>query len=144
MNTLIVPVGVKPRTSAKLPSWNTKTSAPKVADRLRTLSSNALCETPERWTGDRATEFLRSLDAALSARNIEYEAKRASRRLGAPVLKRVAAGSFTALRQRRVAADAPEAQVKIPHLTTDLRFGDGMDVVEEYRLDLVCGRTGGS
>jgi len=47
----------------------------------------------------------------------------------------VAPGSFTALRQQRVAAGAPEAQVKIPHLSSDLRFGEQLTVVDEYRPD---------
>jgi hypothetical protein len=95
------------------------------------------CETAEPWPADHGRRFLQAVDAALSVRNIEYEAKRASRRLGMPVLKRVAVGSFTALRQQRVAAGAPEAQVKIPHLSPDLRFGEQLRVVEEYRLDPV-------
>ena len=49
--------------------------------------------------------------------NIEYEAKRESQRLGAPVLRRVAPGTYQALRQKRVAEGAPEAQVKIPQLS---------------------------
>jgi hypothetical protein len=95
------------------------------------------CETAGAWPADLGRRFLHDVDAALSARNIEYEAKRASRRLAMPVLKRVATGSFTALRQQRVAAGAPEAQVKIPHLSPDLRFGEQFPVVEEYRLDPV-------
>ncbi|MEW6472157.1 MAG: GH3 auxin-responsive promoter family protein [Actinomycetota bacterium] len=93
------------------------------------------CEASQPWTGERSRQFLQALDGALSVRNIEYESKRASRRLGMPVLKWVAPGSFTALRQQRVAAGAPEAQVKIPHLSPDLRFGEQLRVVEEYRFD---------
>ncbi len=95
------------------------------------------CETAEPWAPDRCGQFLHALDGALAARNIEYEAKRTSRRLGMPVLKRVAPGSFTALRQARVAAGAPEAQVKIPHLSTNLRFGEQLRVIDEFRLDAV-------
>ena len=93
------------------------------------------CETARSWPADRGRRFLVEFDRALSVRNIEYEAKRTSRRLGMPVLKRVPPGAFTALRQQRVAAGAPEAQVKIPHLSTDLRFGEHLPVVQEYRLD---------
>jgi hypothetical protein len=95
------------------------------------------CETAEPWAAERSRQFLLAIDSALSARNIEYAGKRASRRLGMPVLKRVAAGSFTELRQRRVAAGAPEAQVKIPHLSPDLRFGEQLRVLDEYRFELV-------
>jgi hypothetical protein len=93
------------------------------------------CETPRHWEADTCRQFVEALDGALSAGNIEYEAKRSSRRLGMPVFKQVAPGSFTALRQERVAAGAPEAQVKIPHLSTDMRFGEKLKVVDEYRLD---------
>ena len=51
------------------------------------------------------------------------------------MLKRVAPGTYQALRQKRVAEGAPEAQVKIPQLSTDMEFGDGLDVLEEVRLD---------
>jgi hypothetical protein len=95
------------------------------------------CESAQRWPDDRCRQFLLAIDGALSAGNIEYEAKRTSHRLGMPVLKQVAPGSFTALRQRRVAAGAPEAQVKIPHLSTDMRFGEHLQVVGEYRLSPV-------
>jgi hypothetical protein len=95
------------------------------------------CEPGSPWPGERCRHFLESVDRALSVRNIEYEAKRSSRRLGMPVLKTVAPGAFTALRQLRVAAGAPEAQVKIPHLSTNLRFGDQLPVVGEYRVEPV-------
>jgi hypothetical protein len=95
------------------------------------------CETAQRWPAERCAEFLRTVDGALAARNIEYEAKRASRRLGPPVLKHVAPGAFLAYRQRRVAAGAPEAQVKIPHLSTDLRFGEQLTLLGESRLETV-------
>jgi hypothetical protein len=98
------------------------------------------CETATPWPEERCHAFLRAVDGELSARNIEYEAKRSSRRLGMPVFKQVAAGSFTALRQQRVAAGAPEAQVKIPHLSTDMRFGEHLQVVDEYRLQVVEAR----
>jgi hypothetical protein len=95
------------------------------------------CETAERWPADRCRRFLEAVDGGLAAANIEYEAKRSSRRLGPPVLKEVAPGSFTALRQQRVAAGAPESQVKIPHLSCDLRFGEQLTVIGEHRLDTV-------
>jgi hypothetical protein len=74
--------------------------------------------------------FGAAMDRYLCAGNIEYAAKRESGRLRSPVVKRVAPGSYEALRQRRVAAGAPEAQVKIPHLSPDLSFGADMTVLE--------------
>ena len=82
------------------------------------------CETGQPWPEEQCHRFLRAVDGELSTRNIEYEAKRSSRRLGMPVFKQVAAG-------------APEAQVKIPHLSTDMRFGEHLEVVGEYRPQAV-------
>nr|MDQ6906371.1 GH3 auxin-responsive promoter family protein [Chloroflexota bacterium] len=79
--------------------------------------------------------FLQAVDRALYAQNIEYESKRESQRLGPLVLKRVAPGSYQRLRQQRVAEGAPEAQVKIPHLSTNMKFGERLDVVEEIRVE---------
>ncbi len=92
-------------------------------------------ELGDSMTTERSREFLRAFDRSLSEQNIEYEAKRESTRLGAPVLRRVAAGSYQALRQKRVAEGAPESQVKIPQLSTDMEFGAGLDVLEEVSLD---------
>ena len=96
-------------------------------------------ELGESMTPGRCWRFLPAMDRALCAQNEEYEAKRASQRLGHPVLKRVPPGSYQALRQRRVAEGAPEAQVKIPHLSTNMTFGEQLTVLEEFR-----GERGGS
>jgi hypothetical protein len=92
-------------------------------------------ELGDSMTTERSREFLRAFDRSLSEQNIEYEAKRESTRLGSPVLRRVAPGSYQALRQKRVAEGAPESQVKIPQLSTDMEFGAGLDVLEEVSLD---------
>jgi hypothetical protein len=92
-------------------------------------------EAGEGMTTDRLRAFATSLDRALQRRNIEYEAKRDSQRLGSPVLKRVAPGTYQQLRQKRVAEGAPEAQVKIPQLSTNMQFGDSLDVHEEVPVD---------
>jgi hypothetical protein len=80
---------------------------------------------------DALRRFARNVDRALCANNSEYEAKRASQRLGPPVVRRVAAGSYEKLRQQRVAAGAPEAQVKLPQLSPNLRFGEQLEIVDE-------------
>jgi len=69
------------------------------------------------------SEFVRVFDQSLRSQNPEYEDKRATRRLGAPKLTLLPAGTFTRLRQERVAEGAPEAQVKIPLLTSRIEFG---------------------
>ena len=91
-------------------------------------------ELGESMTREQGHLFLREIERALCARNVEYEAKRESQRLGPPVLKRVAPGTYEELRQMRVAQGAPETQVKIPQLSTDLQFGDGLKVLEEIEM----------
>ena len=73
----------------------------------------------------------RRLDEALFRENVEYETKRDSLRLGPPLLRVVAPGTFEAYRQERVSKGAPEAQVKVPHLTPDQNFGREFTVVRE-------------
>ncbi len=92
-------------------------------------------ELGDAMTPDRERAFLRAMDSSISGRNIEYEAKRESLRLGPPVLKRVAPGTYQALRQKRVAEGAPEAQVKLPQLSPNMQFGEGLTVIEEVRID---------
>jgi hypothetical protein len=75
----------------------------------------------EREIGD-LRRLLASLEAALRAANIEYEAKRASRRLGAPALILLEAGAFERFRRERVAAGAPDSHVKPPHVVKDERL----------------------
>jgi hypothetical protein len=71
------------------------------------------------------------LDRALCEENVEYETKRDSLRLGPPLLKIVERGTFERYRQEKVSAGAPEAQVKVPHLTPDQQFGKQFTVVRE-------------
>jgi hypothetical protein len=92
-------------------------------------------ELGESMARERIAELVGAIDRALSARNIEYEAKRDSQRLGPPVLRRVAPGTYQALRQKRVAEGAPEAQVKIPQLSTDMEFGANLEVLEEVSAE---------
>jgi hypothetical protein len=96
------------------------------------------CETSAPWSADRGRHFIAELDRALSKYNLEYEAKRSSRRLGPLALKLVRPGSYTELRQRRVAEGAPEAQVKIPHLSPDMSFGADFEVIAEHRVEALA------
>lgn len=67
-------------------------------------------------------EFIRLFDHSLRMQNPEYEDKRSSRRLGMPSLRILPPGTYTRLRQQRVLEGAPEAQVKIPLLSTSQMF----------------------
>jgi len=69
-------------------------------------------------------EFIRLFDHSLKMQNPEYADKRATKRLGMPVFKILPHGTYTRLRQQRVSEGAPEAQVKIPLLSTPKSFSD--------------------
>jgi hypothetical protein len=86
-------------------------------------------------TLDRLRRFASTVDGALCDANSEYEAKRRSQRLGPPIVRRVARGTYQALRQQRILAGAPEAQVKIPQLSPTPRFGEQVVVVDEVRAE---------
>jgi hypothetical protein len=78
-------------------------------------------------------QFLQALDQALADANVEYRAKRESERLGPPVLRVVEPGTFERYRQRRVSQGAAAEQVKIPHLSPKLEFGQDFVAVEEVQ-----------
>lgn len=69
-----------------------------------------------------ALTFAPAFDRALQDANIEYAAKRESLRLGPVEVTLLPAGSWQAHRAKRVAAGAPDAHVKIPHLSSDGRL----------------------
>jgi hypothetical protein len=75
--------------------------------------------------------FLVGMERALCEENVEYEAKRQSERLAHPVLKIVAPGTYDRYKAARVAQGAAEAQIKVPNLSPDLRFGQDFQVLEE-------------
>lgn len=65
-------------------------------------------------------ELAAAWDDAMKRTNLEYREKRDSGRLARPTVRRAPAGSFEAWRQRRVAAGAPDGQVKLPPLLPDM------------------------
>ncbi|HYH00980.1 MAG TPA: GH3 auxin-responsive promoter family protein [Terriglobales bacterium] len=83
------------------------------------------------------SSFIAEVERELSSRNLEYKAKRESRRLGAPELLVAARGCYAALRQRRIASGTSDAQVKIACLTRDVTFRDSFQIVER----LPCAST---
>ncbi len=74
--------------------------------------------------------FLRVFDQSLRMQNPEYEDKRSTKRLAEPRLKILPAGTYTRLRQQRVAEGAPEAQVKIPLLSAYQAFSGRLALLE--------------
>lgn len=85
---------------------------------------------------DELRRFVLEFDRVLSQMNVEYRSKRQSGRLGATVLQILEPGTFDRYRQARVLAGAPEAQVKVPHLSPDLEWGRQFSVREEVRVEL--------
>lgn len=82
-----------------------------------------------------AQRLLAAFDAALSAENVEYAAKRGSLRLGAPRLVVLRPGAYEAERRRRVAAGAPDSHVKPPHLVRDAALLDGLGIEASYEAE---------
>jgi len=67
-------------------------------------------------------QFIRIFDDSLKNQNPEYQDKRATKRLGLPVMRTLPSGTYRKLRQQRVSQGAPEAQVKIPLLSAHSSF----------------------
>jgi hypothetical protein len=68
---------------------------------------------------DAAAGLAARFDEALMEENEEYEAKRRSLRLAAASVVSLPAGAVARHREARVAAGAPDAHVKVPHLSPD-------------------------
>ncbi len=79
-------------------------------------------------------EFVRLFDQSLRCLNPEYEEKRNSNRLAMPKLEMLPAGTYKSLRQQRVMEGAPEAQVKIPLLSTSCSFADRLALLEKKEV----------
>ena len=87
-------------------------------------------ELNDNMTDSVKNEFVRIFDHSLKMQNPEYQDKRESKRLGLPVLKALPPGTYMRLRQQRVEEGAPEAQVKIPLLTSPNSFSDRLALLE--------------
>ena len=81
-----------------------------------------LMEFEDELAGDRAAELARRLDAALRERNLEYAAKRQSKRLESASLRVIRRGEFDRYRARQIAKGRVDAQFKILRLTADAGF----------------------
>ena len=80
-------------------------------------------EVPGEVMTDAALDaFADRFDEALRAGNEEYAAKRTSMRLNAVEARAVPEGTFAAYRARRVASGAPDAHVKMLHISPDGRL----------------------
>lgn len=75
-------------------------------------------------------EFIRIFDHSLKMQNPEYADKRSTKRLGMPELRTLPSGTYMRLRQQRVEEGAPEAQVKIPLLSSPKSFSNRLALLE--------------
>lgn len=73
----------------------------------------------EGLDADEAARFARALDRALGEHNLEYAGRRSSERLGPPRCRLLPAGSYARWRAARLAAGAPDTQLKDPLLALD-------------------------
>jgi hypothetical protein len=71
---------------------------------------------PAAWNEDRRAALAAGFDRELCHENIEYKAKRESRRLAPPVVELLPPGTYAAWRRRQVAGGRPDGQIKPPHL----------------------------
>lgn len=76
----------------------------------------------EALSDDDLARLAAAFDEALQEENSEYEAKRGSLRLGPVIAARLPAHAIARHRQQRVKAGAPDAHVKIPHVSPDGRL----------------------
>ncbi len=79
-------------------------------------------------------EFVRLFDQSLRGQNPEYEEKRSSQRLAMPRVEILPAGTYKHLRQQRVMEGAPEAQVKMPFLSTSSSFSSSLALLQDNKI----------
>ena len=89
-----------------------------------------MAETPKEMK----EAFLRNIDDQLSKINVEYETKRRSQRLAHPVLKVVPKGTFENHRSKRVRDGCHDGQYKMPKLTSDAKFHEDFEIIEEIKI----------
>lgn len=108
-------LGVRLAGFTAVPVWSRPPHYEAWVELARAVAAERLGELPER------------IDRELAKLNIEYAAKRKSGRLQAVTVVRVASGTFADLRRQGGVSDA---QYKQTHLTRELEFGAGLEVVE--------------
>ena len=74
---------------------------------------------PDQDAGPGLSRFAALFDQALRGLNVEYDARRESGRLGEALALALPEGTFLRFRAARIAAGAPEGQVKDPILALD-------------------------
>ncbi len=77
--------------------------------------------------------FLQRFDDWLGEFNHQYAMVRRDA-VPAPWLRLLAPGSFAIVRQRQLQRGTSDSQLKIPHLTEDRQFLEGLAVVQEFKM----------
>ena len=83
-----------------------------------------------------AQRMLRAIEDVLCELNVEYEAKRKSLRVGAPVLRRIRSGAFNDYRRREVEKGRMDGHFKTLRLTTDTAFAAEFEVEGEVSMQM--------
>ncbi|MGB9598950.1 MAG: hypothetical protein ACPL7I_00230, partial [Myxococcota bacterium] len=88
---------------------------------------------PQEQIGDDMAEgFLRAFEKNLRKVNMEYETKRVSMRLGAPLLAVLKNGEYERFRAALIAKGASDATTKPPVLKKEPSFIDNFNVIRKY------------
>lgn len=95
---------------------------------------------PDSTSREAKMNIIKSIDERLSIQNIEYESKRKSLRLGAPILKILAQGEMEKYRKNKVTSGTPDGQFKMMQLTSDFDFQKQFKTIEEISYDSVEGK----
>ncbi|MBW4661088.1 MAG: GH3 auxin-responsive promoter family protein [Drouetiella hepatica Uher 2000/2452] len=90
-------------------------------------------ELPTGETLDNSQAFLMRFDHWMGEFNSRYAVMRSSQ-IPTPRLRILAPGSFAIVRQRQLQRGTSESQLKIPHISEDRRFLEGLEVVTEVQL----------
>ena len=93
-----------------------------------------LVEFDEPPGDDEGRRLLRGIEDALCELNEEYEGKRKSLRIDAPVLRMIRPGAFNDYRRSEVEKGRKDGQFKTLRLTTDTAFADEFEVESEVAL----------
>ncbi|MFH1641453.1 MAG: GH3 auxin-responsive promoter family protein [Nanoarchaeota archaeon] len=94
---------------------------------------NILLELHGKCDEKKLGQLINYFDEELKYLNVEYKGKRDSQRLGRPVIQIVQKGSYSSIHKSKTEAGAHDAQIKIPSLSTDQKFGDDFEVVKVIR-----------
>jgi hypothetical protein len=94
-----------------------------------------ISELPSRSDRKIMSSFLDEFDRELARRNVEYESKRASGRLGPPEFWAPSPGSFAALRNERLANGASDVQIKVACLTRDMNWYQRFTFIERISCE---------